>query len=240
MTEHEIVQLVGELEQVNAQQFWWDSPILIRAVATHDARIVRTLAFRHHCLGNKNAFSAHVLRNTMRHCDGPELLSLWACIDEESDSKAIVERMEDFGYLPWASAFIIGEIGGTPAFVRILERLSPEHAPRHYLIVRLFSHLLIRYLAIEKETEPKTTFIDLKTGEQESLLSRYTATTSFDMTARKRKEANELFTPLTREQIQSAKISLETIPDRLLNLDRGQFLKLLDHLRVHNAMRGGV
>jgi hypothetical protein len=238
MTENEITQLVSDLEQISAQQFWWDSPILVCAGASQDARVVRTLAFRHQCLGNKNAFSAHVVRHAIRLCDGPELPTLWACIDGESDSAAIVERMEDFRYLPWSSAFIIGETGGKSAFIRVLERLSPEHSARHYLLVRLFSHLLVRYLSIEKEAEPKTTFIDLKTGEQESLLSRYAASMSFDMESRKRKEANELFTPLSRKLIQEAEATLNHIPDKLINMERRQFAAVFERLRNSIALRG--
>jgi hypothetical protein len=239
MTESDILQLIHEIEEASATIFWWENPVLARAALIHDPRIVRVLAFRHHCLGNKKAFSAHVVRHTIRLSDGPELPTLWACIDEESDSTAIIERMEDFHYLPWASAFIIGEIGGKSAFIRILERLSSEHSARHYLLVRLFSHLMVRYLSIVEETEPQTTFIDLKTGEKDSLLSRYGAPASFEMESRKRKEANELFTPLSRKLVQEAEVKLAGVPDNLLNMKRSQFTVAFEYLRKSIAMRGG-
>src|SRR4051812_49112004 len=99
MDEGEIIQLVSNLEQVSAQQFWWDSSILNLAASARDARVVDILAYRHHCLGNKNAFSAHVVRHSTRLCDGPELPTLWGYIDSENDATAIVKRMNDLDYL---------------------------------------------------------------------------------------------------------------------------------------------
>jgi hypothetical protein len=94
-------------------------------------------------------------------------------------------------------------------------------------------------MLIDNEAEPKTIFIDLKTGEQDALLSRYAASASFDMESRKRKEANELFTPLFRKVVQEAEAKLENIPDNLLNMERSQFKAAFEYLRKSIALRGG-
>jgi hypothetical protein len=228
MTDSEVEKLVSEIEGVDFREFWWDSPLLARAASVHDPRVVRALALRHHGLSNKEAFSAHVVRHAVKQSDGPHLKVLWSCVDAETDSAAIVRRMEDFAYVPWAAAFIIGEVGGAFAFTQATERLTPAHSARHYLIIRLLSHVMVRYLQIDKESEPRTTFIDLKSGEQETLLSRYVARPQFDMARRKRTESNELFTPLGRAAVQHAKTALGALPDALFNYPKPDFLHALD------------
>jgi hypothetical protein len=232
MTDREVQRLVSEIEEVDFREFWWDGPLLTRAASVHDQRVVRALALRHHGLSNKAAFSAHVVRQAVKQCDGPQLAVLWNCIDAETNSTAIIQRMEDFAYLPWAAAFIIGEVGGAFAFTQATKRLGPSHSARHYLIARLLSHVVVRYLGIEKESEPQTTFIDLKTGEQETLLSRYVARPQFDMARRKRTESNELFTRLTRTSIQEAKTGLTLLPDEVLNYPKPDFLHALDCIKT--------
>lgn len=232
MNENSIDTLIEAIGSVNAQEFWWDSPLLSQAAATHDARIVRALSYRHHCLGNKEAFSAHVLRHAIRLCDGTDLRTLWSIIDAETDQDAIEERMEDMSHLPWAAAFILGEIGGAPAFHQTVLRLVPLHSARHFLIVRLFSHILVRYLSIGSEDEPQATMIDLETGEKERLLSRYVSRPNFEMTRRKRLEANELFTPLPQAILDEAYSNLSLVPDRYLNMPREQFRVALSRLPI--------
>src|SRR5437667_11057130 len=53
MTDAQINQIVDEIENVSAQQFWWDSELLERASRVRDARVVSALVLRHHALGNK-------------------------------------------------------------------------------------------------------------------------------------------------------------------------------------------
>jgi hypothetical protein len=232
MTETEVRQLVAEIQHVDFREFWWDSPLLARSATVHDSRVVSALALRHHGLSNKDAFSAHVVRQAIKHSDGSELKTLWSCIDSETDASKMAERMDDFTYLPWASAFIIGEIGGATAFTEAARRLTPSHSARHYLIVRLLCHVVVRYLGIEKESEPQTTFINLNTGDSETFLSRYTSRLTFDMTSRKRSEANELFTPLTRAAIQYAKTRLQLLPDAIFNYPKLDFLHAIDHIHT--------
>src|SRR6266550_4251839 len=102
-TVEEIIELLGT---VSAQEFWWDSPLLSLAASTHDARVVRVLAYRHRCLGNKQAYSAHIVRYAVRLCDGADLTTLWSTVDAETDPTVIQERMDDLSYMPWAAALI--------------------------------------------------------------------------------------------------------------------------------------
>ena len=235
MNEGTVEELIEAIDTVSAQEFWWDSPLLSRAASTQDPRVVRSLAHRHHCLGNKEAYSAHVVRHAVRLCDGPDLKALWSIIDGETDPAAIQERMDDMSYLPWAATFIIGEVGGAPAFHQTVSRLTPTHSSRHFLLVRLFSHIVVRYLRIGAEEEPEVTMIDLKTGESDRLLSRYISRPNFEMTRRKRMEANELFTSLPRATIQDAQTRIESIPDRILNMSKDQFRIALSRLPIRNA-----
>ena len=115
MNEQEIRRLVDEIENVSFQEFWWGSELLDRASRVRDVRVVRALALRHHGLSNKMAFSAHVIRNTIKIIDAPEFLLSWSVIDSVADANELVRRLEDFCYAPWAVAFILGEIGGTDA-----------------------------------------------------------------------------------------------------------------------------
>lgn len=232
MSEQEIEELVSAIDNVSFREFWWGSPLLARAAAAHNARVVRSLVHRHHCLGNKEAFSAHAVRIAVCECDGPNLPTLWSLIDAENNSATIEPRMDDVTYLPWAATFIIGEIGGAPAFQQAIHRLGPDHSRRHFLLIRLFSHILVRYLSISAEPEPEVTFIDLKSGESERQLSRYMSRPTFDMTTRKRKEANRLFSPLPITAIEEAKSLIASIPDALFNMPRSQFGVALSQLPV--------
>ena len=93
-------QIVEAIENADFREFWWDSALLAQASETHDPRVVCSLAFRHHCLGNKDAFSAHVVRRAIFLCDSAEFPSLWKIIDAEHDPGAIKERMDDPTFLP--------------------------------------------------------------------------------------------------------------------------------------------
>src|SRR6266853_1440723 len=101
MSEHEITRLVDKIENVDFRQFWWDSPLLERASRIRDARVVRALAIRHHGLSNKEAFSAHVIRNAIKTIDVPDFSMCWNIIDAEKDARQLVQRLEDFFYAPW-------------------------------------------------------------------------------------------------------------------------------------------
>ena len=130
MNPENITALVREIENVDFREFWWDSPLLSHAAKAKDPHVVHALALRHHCLMNKEAFSAHVVRNTIKLIDAPSFGFLWQMIDLELDAPRIQEHFEDLFYPPWAGAFILGEIGGAPAFEQTVGRLNPHLLPR--------------------------------------------------------------------------------------------------------------
>jgi len=232
MNESQITTLVEEIEVVSFTEFWWGNPLLERASQVCDARVIRALALRHHGLSNKSAFSAHVIRNAIKLSDGPEFRTLWSFIDTESDARAIVERMDDFDYIPWAATFILGEVGGAHVFASTTARLTPPHQPRYHLLVRLLSHIVVRYLQIAEDTKPQSTMIDLNTGEATKVA---TTGPAYEMEMTKRTQANEYFTPLSAAIVADAKRKLQSIPDSVFNYPKPQFLHALDCLQTRNA-----
>ncbi|HEY4257330.1 MAG TPA: hypothetical protein VGM66_08965 [Candidatus Udaeobacter sp.] len=235
MNERETLALIGEIQKVDFREFWWGSPLLARAATARDSRVARALTFRHHSLSNKSAFSAHVIRQAIKLSDGPEFPSLWSFIDSENDPRAIVERMDDFAYLPWAATFVLGEVGGAYAFAATCERLAPSHQPRYHLLVRLLSHVVVRYLQIADAAEPTGTLIDVETGERKTVLLRDIGGDSYQMHLTKQTEADEYFTPLSIAAVADAKRRLNAIPDSVFNIPKPKFLHALDCLQTRNA-----
>lgn len=58
--------------------------------------MVRALALVHHSLSNKEALSAHILRNIIKMIDAPTFPLSWAIIDSETDANQMVRRLEIF------------------------------------------------------------------------------------------------------------------------------------------------
>jgi hypothetical protein len=230
MNEQEITQLVDEIDNADPEQLWWDSELFNRAARVRDVRVVRALALCHHSLSNKEAFSAHVVRNALKTIDAPDFALSWSIIDAEKDAGQLIQRLEDFYYAPWAVAFVLGEIGGAGALRGAAARLGQEHAARHYMIVRIISHILIRYLKIQSPKPATMTMIDLKTGEMTRGIPVEEGSQQQQMETRRRVEADELFTPLDPALAQSIKTRLAGIPDKLLNCSRDQFDALLDRV----------
>jgi hypothetical protein len=230
MHEQEIRRLVGEIENISFREFWWGSELLDRASRVRDVRVVRVLALRHHGLSNKNAFSAHVVRNTIKTIDAPEFPLSWSIIDSEKDSDSLVHNLEDFGYAPWAIAFILGEIGGAGALRGVAVRLGPEHSARHYMIVRITSHLLVRYLQIHAPTPRTMTVIDVETGAVTRAVPEAISSPTHKMDLLRRSQADEFFTLLEPSLVQIIRDRLEIIPDQVLNLPREDFFRALDKI----------
>lgn len=235
MNEQEIRQLVDEIERVNFHEFWWGSELLDGASRVRDVRVVQALALRHHGLSNKEAFSAHILRNAIKTIDVPDFTLSWQLIDPETDTRHLVEHFEDFSYVPWAVAFVLGEIGGAGALRGAAARLGPEHAARHYMIVRIMSHLLVRYLKIQAAKPPTMTMIDVNTGEMTRGVSFGESSPSYKMEMLRRSQADELFTPIEPSLLHDIGNKLERIPDRLLNLTRDDFYRVLDKVPKRHA-----
>ena len=235
MTDMEIQQLIREIDGAGPDQLSGDGSFFERIERARDSRVVRAATLLHHSLSNKKAFSAHYLRCAIRRNEGTPLRSLWSFIDAETDSRALVERMDDYSYLPWAATFIIGEIGGAPAFAATAERLTAPHQPRYHLLVRLFSHIVIRYLQIAKPEEPTGTIIDINTGEKRSIPLREIGGHAYENELRKRSQADEFFTPLSASSVADAKRRLQLIPDTYFNIAKPEFLHAIDCLQTRNA-----
>jgi len=230
MYETEIQQLIREIDSAGPDQLSGDGSFFERIEGARDSRVVRAATLLHHSLSNKKAFSAHYLRCAIRRNEGPQLRSLWSFIDAEMDSRAIVERMDDYDYLPWAATFIVGEIGGAPAFAATAERLTATHQARYHLLVRLFSQIVIRYLQIARPEEPTGTIIDVNTGERRLVPLRELGGHAYENELRKRAQADEFFTPLTPSLVADAKRRLQLIPDAHFNIPKPDFLHALDCL----------
>ena len=230
MNETEIQQLIREIDGAGPDQLSGDGSFFERIERARDSRVVQAAALLHHSLSNKKAFSAHYLRCAIRRNEGPQLQSLWSFIDAETDSRALVERMDDYSYLPWAATFIVGEIGGASAFAATAERLTSLHQARYHLLVRLFSQIVIRYLQIARPEEPTGTIIDVNTGERRTVPLRELGGHAYENELRKRAQADEFFTPLTPSIVADAKRRLQLVPDAHFNIAKPEFLHALDCL----------
>lgn len=235
MNEIDITRLVEQIDNVDAREFWWDSRLLAAAAQVRDVRVVSSLARRHHCLSNKKAFSAHVVRDAIKRIDGQEFRFLWQIVDGESDTQRILDGLDDPFYLPWAAAFILGEVGGASGLRGAAVRLGAEHSVRHYMIVRITSHLVIRYLSIQSEREPTMTTIDLKTGERTSGVSTSAESPHYQMEMLRRSESNELFMPVEEQTLLDLKARLARIRDSIFNIEKQQFLSAIDKIPVRYA-----
>ena len=235
MNDEDIKRLVEEIDRADFREFSWGSDLLERASQVRDIRVVQALALRHHGLSNKEAFSAHVLRNAIKTIDAPTFPFSWSIIDAETDTDRLVRRLEDFSYAPWALAYILGEIGGHGALRGASMRLRPEHSVRHFMIVRLTSHLLVRYLAIQDYKPPTMTVIDVKTGEMTRGLPMGDLLPSHKMEMLRRSQADELFTPIAPTLIQELRKGLASIPDNLFNMPRELLLRGLDQVPKRDA-----
>jgi hypothetical protein len=190
-----------EINNVDFREFWWGSELLTRASFVQDARVVTALVQRHQCLSNKKAFSAHVLRETIKKIDGSNFRLLWNIIDSETDAQVVNEGLNNPFYLPWAAVWVLGEIGGINALTQATARLGPEHAVRLHLIISLISHATTRYHRIQEEGLVTQTFIDLKTGAISSGNPTAADSETYKMEMLRRRQANEYFTPLESETI---------------------------------------
>ena len=235
MTDAEIHQLIREIDGAGPDQLSGDGSFFERVERGRDVRVVRAAILLHNSLSNKKASSTHYLRCAIRRNDGPELRSLWSFIDAENDARAIVERMDDYTYLPWAPTFIIGEVGGAQAFAATAARLTAPHQPRYHLLVRLFSHIVVRYLQIAQPEEPTGTIMDVNTGERRTVPLRDLGSSAYRNELRKRALADEYFTPLSRSIVTDAKRRLQLIPDSHFNIPKPEFLHALDCLQTRDA-----
>jgi hypothetical protein len=130
--------------------------------------------------------------------------------------------------LPWAAAFVLGEIGGKAALSETTGKLANPNTP--YLWVRIAMHLVVRYVQILSEEEPQVEEMDVKTG----VLGRFPAKDRYpDVYERqmlRRQQANEYFTSVDPVMVLYLKAHLSRLPDIYYPMPKAQLLKYCDHL----------
>lgn len=156
--------LVEKISQVSFTEFWWGSQLLENCAREKDPRITHVLLFRHHCLSNKDADSAHMIRQTIKKIDGPELKTLWDIIDNIDPSEDLTQSIADPYSMTWAACYVLGEVGGIKALHGLSLRLTAEYSHLYYLTVRMLSQLLIRYLKAIDPEEPLMNQLDFDTN----------------------------------------------------------------------------
>ena len=228
MNNAEIQQLVDELDSVDFREFSWASELLDRCAQAKDPRVVKGLCIRHHCLQNKQADSCHVIRNTIKIIDGPTFPNLWQFITSGSDQQHLINTVDDPYSLPWAAAFVLGEIGGKAALSETTGKLANPYIP--YLWVRLAMHLVVRYLQIQSEEEPHVEEMDVKTGEVRRVPARERYPDVYERQILRRRQANEYFTPVDPLMVVYLKSHLNRIPDTYYPMPKAQLLKYCDYL----------
>lgn len=230
MNNAEIEKLVDDLDAVDFQEFWWGSKLLDRCAQTKDSRVAKILCIRHHCLQNKQADTCHVIRNTIKIIDGPAFPSLWQFIAAESDQQRLINTVDDPYSLPWAAAFVLGEIGGKPALSETTGKLANPTIP--YLWVRIAMHLVVRYLQILSEEEPQVEEMDVKTGAMMRFPAKDRYPDVYERQMLRRRQANEYFTPVDPVMVPYLKAHLNRIPETYYPMPKAQLLKSCDYLPI--------
>ena len=221
-------KLLADIDGAHCREFWYGSPLLARCRESRDVRVVRALVLRHHCLANKSAGSCHVLRQTIKHLEGPDFPTLWRMFD--NDPESATAGIDNPYSERWGAGFILGEIGGGEALLEFSRRLSPGFTPLHYAVVRCLSHVVIRYLDISDEAEPTVQSMDLETKLARTLPQRQVDPALHDRTMKDRMLANEYFVPVADEALRTVKERLGAIDERLSKVPREKLLGLIDLL----------
>jgi hypothetical protein len=230
MSGADIRSLVEEIQQVGFREFWWDSQLLKACSQVNDPRVVRALLIRHHCLQNKQADSAHVLRNTIKELEGPDFPTLWHLIDSESNTNRLIGSIDDPHSGTWAATYVLGDIGGAPALSKATSRLGPADSTRHFLIAKLAYHLVVRYMQILSEREPTATEFDVKTGEKIEVLTRLYYPDVYHRQMLRRQQANEYFIPVQPQMLTYLKSHLSKIPDNFIPISKWELFRYIDRI----------
>lgn len=229
MNDGHIQALVSEIQNVDGPEFWWDSKLLQRCSKVKEPRVVQSLLIRHHCLTNKEADSAHVIRNTIKIMEGPDFATLWEIIDAESDTAALIEGSDNPFSLPWAAAYVLGEVGGALALSETTKRLSPVHIPRHFLTAKIAFHLTLRYLRVQFEGEPTVMRIDIETEEMTEVPARECPDpVIYERAMLRRRQANEYFVPVSPMVIRCLKSHLSAISEDFIPISKQELFQYID------------
>lgn len=232
MNSAEIEKLVDEIDSTDFREFWWGSKLLDRCTQTKDSRVVMGLCIRHNCLQNKQADSCHVIRNTIKTIDGPAFQCLWQFVAAESDQQRLINTADDPYSLPWAAAFVLGEIGGKGALSETTGKLANPKIP--FLWVRIAINLIVRYLQILSEEEPQVEEMDVKTGAIRRFPAKDRYPDVYEHQMLRRRQANEYFTPVVPLMVHYLKAHLTRIPEEYYPMPKEQLLKYCDYLPTQN------
>lgn len=226
----EVKQLVDDLDSASMREFWWDSPLLARAAEARSPGVVRALLTRHHCLQNKSADSCHVIRRAIWTNDGPELPTLWATLGAVVESDSLIHEVDDPYSMPWASAYVLGEIGGRSALSKVTGKLRSKELGWQYLYIRMALHLLVRYAQAGHPDEPEIERVDVRTGKAFRSPMRESAPDIYERTMLRCRQENEAFVPVDPEMVPYLTAHITSIEQRVLPCDIQQVLTLVKML----------
>jgi hypothetical protein len=185
---------------------------------------------------NKDADSAHVIRNRIKIIEGTEFNTLWGIIDAESDKQHLIQDLGNPYSRPWAAAYVLGEVGGAPALHKTTLRLSSSHESIHFLTAKLAFHLTARYIGIQSEGEPTVTQINTNTGQMTEVSARECPDPDiYERLMLRRRQANEYFVPVNPVTIRDLKAHLSEIPDDFIPMPKQELLEWTDHIPVNRS-----
>ncbi len=216
MDETGILKLVNEIDEVDFRKFWWGSSLLDKCSQIKDSRIVNALLVRHQHLGNKEADSAHLLRNTIKEIEGPDLRTLWVHIDNAANQR---EPGSDYGqpyFWQKAAGLVLGKIGGAPALKNTNDRLIPSYSSQYAVLGKLAVHLLTRYGQISHQGEPRIVVQDIKTGQSSEVSSCEFDQEIYERQMLRRKQENEYFVPVDKDLLNKLNRNLSMLPPAVI------------------------
>lgn len=212
MDQAAILKLVSEIDTVDFREFWWGSSLLDKCNQVKDPRIVNMLLVRHQHLGNKEADSAHLLRNTIKEIEGPDFRTLWSHIDHAANQR---EARSDYGQQDFwqnAAGLVLGEIGGAPTLKKTNDRLIPSYSSQYDILGKLAVHLLTRYSQIRHQGEPRIVVQDVKTGKTSKVPSRKVDQEIYERQMLRRKQENRFFVPVDMDLLDGLSKNLSMLP----------------------------
>lgn len=232
MDESKILKLLQAIDTVDFREFWWGSKLLEKCRKAKDPRVAIALTTRHHCLGNKKADSAHVIRNAIKEVEGTEFKTLWKLIDGVKNHSDLVSDIDNPYSKPWGAAYIIGEMGGAGALEETCARLTTRHDPRYYLLTRLATHLLVRYSRIRYQGEPTITIKDVKTGKSSKVRTREFDLELYERQMLRRKQEDEYFVPVEMKLMEKLNRRMSRLPQRVVPGTMSEIRKLMSNVPV--------
>lgn len=236
MDEATILKLVYEIDTVDFREFWWGSSLLEGCSKANDPRIVNMLLVRHQHLGNKGADSAHLLRNTIKEIDGPDLRTLWSHIDNVTHQQGKPSKYGDQFAWPEAAGFVIAEIGGAPALQNLAGRLIPSYSSQYALLGTVAAHLLSRYRQIRDLGEPTVVVQDKNTGEKSVVPARDFDQEIYKQQILRRTQENELFVPVEKEVLNNLREYLSMMPPIALPVSLSVFRSMISDVPMKNEI----